>query len=521
MQRWYGFVFSIRGSIIVLTLLCLLLFSLGSFLVNVKRERDREKETILSMCRVLRATLSNSNGNISLWRQTFSEIGGRLSFAKLLTPAGEVVIIEGEKMTELIENVLLDKIRKRNEKIDDIFIKDGHKVILSAFPVKAWGEDGVVVLGFKKNNDIVHGVESMIPYAGISLILLTVGLLISRKVQRKFNSFANTFDALADGKIEKIEEEDRSVYEFTELARKWNKTTQKISSVIFQVSSVAENIKEVSRVISESSQVISGSSESLQKSISSIAENVEKFKTYLDETNQTLSHISNHIKDSTRFSLDGISRLESIFRKIQKLSEMFDEFSKVFLQLKCEVENIAKVVDSLEEIADKTTLLSLNASIESSRIGMGKRGFSVISSEIGKLAEKTMKELREIGNLTDKIMDEFSNVANFTQKVLEKFKSIVQVVQNVEGDLKKIKEIARKSENDITSLKNIFDSNLKLASRITDDLKTISKLANDFSSTVKPLEDTVSKLESLADDLKNSLKFFNGIEKHSKKRAQR
>lgn len=139
--------------------------------------------------------------------------------------------------------------------------------------------------------------------------------------------------------------------------------------------------------------------------------------------------------------LDNENLLSMLSYNIHETSEINSKFEGMISDLIGRTKQINTIVRSVNDISSQTNLLSLNASIEASRAGTAGRGFSVVASEIRKLAEKSKSSVGNIKILVDDIQksvkqtsDTFRNVAEalnwYKQKIQESSSSITSVMDN-------------------------------------------------------------------------------------------
>lgn len=98
-------------------------------------------------------------------------------------------------------------------------------------------------------------------------------------------------------------------------------------------------------------------------------------------------------------------------KKIESNDEVASaEFTTFFTASDDILIDINKNLKVIEEIASKTDLLALNASIEAARVGKSGKGFAVVADEISKLSEKTQKSLTEINQTVERLQQEINTL---------------------------------------------------------------------------------------------------------------
>ena len=149
---------------------------------------------------------------------------------------------------------------------------------------------------------------------------------------------------------------------------------------------------EVQRMASASSQV--------ENAISQVADGAKEQLSATQEISQQMqenSDISNNVNEKARNTSD-MAREAAKISDHGKLESV--EMMRVVEKIENNSEEIGKISDLIDEIAQQTNMLSLNASIEAARAGEQGRGFSVVATEVGKLAERSGSSVKDISELT-------------------------------------------------------------------------------------------------------------------------
>ena len=105
---------------------------------------------------------------------------------------------------------------------------------------------------------------------------------------------------------------------------------------------------------------------------------------------------------------------------------------KIVEKIESNSEEISKISILIDEIAQQTNMLSLNASIEAARAGEQGRGFSVVATEVGKLAERSGSSVKDISSLTEAAKEEASGGSERMQTLRDEMNKISDTVRSVE-----------------------------------------------------------------------------------------
>ena len=145
---------------------------------------------------------------------------------------------------------------------------------------------------------------------------------------------------------------------------------------------------------------------------------------------------------------------------------------------------IAEISSLIEEIAQQTTMLALNASIEASRAGEAGRGFSVVATEVGKLADRSSQSVKDIGSLTNDAIEKANDSVSRMDKVKSEMENINDLIKNIESMMLTVdrhtdqqKEVALAVSSAIDNLERIGESNAVSSEEITASMVELSKIA--------------------------------------------
>lgn len=237
------------------------------------------------------------------------------------------------------------------------------------------------------------------------------------------------------------------------------------------VSYSARDTSNIAREMSDGAGTQASAIEQLLAHIITISSDVEK---NAEDTREVYEHSVN-VKESILSSEDKVESL------VETMSDMLQSSQRIF-----------EIISIIEEIAEQTNLLSFNAAIEAARAGSTGNGFSVVASEIKKLADSTSEAANKTKSLIDKSnksVKEGNEKVKEICKSLEYVDSAVQIVSEksikVSETTKAQAEALVELENTIQSISSVVQDNLESAQRVQLDSENLEQKSSELSDIMK------------------------------------
>ena len=289
---------------------------------------------------------------------------------------------------------------------------------------------------------------------------------------------------------------------------------QQVNAMIDELASLIHEVDTVSTQLSSAAQLAASSAEQMSSGAKGQAEQTTEVAAAIEEMSATVAASSQHADRSNEMA-QRASELanngEEVFDQtadgMQRIAGLVNTSAEKVTALGQSSAQIGEIIQVIEDIADQTNLLALNAAIEAARAGEHGKGFAVVADEVRQLAERTTAATQEIAEMITQIQEETEEVVtsmergtgevqNGLQLAEDASEALSEIVDSIGGMVTMIDQIAAASQQQSTATNQIagnVESISAVADEVSHSTNNLTQMAVDMTQQAESLNGLIER----------------------------
>ena len=340
------------------------------------------------------------------------------------------------------------------------------------------------------------------------------------------NTLLNQMDKLSKGDLTCTLETRNEDDAIGKLFNGFNKVVVNVREMILQLTEAVNSSASANFQISEKSNQMSNGAEEQSTQASEVLIAVEQMTTTILETSKTADKATFEAQESGKIAKTGGEDVKKSIESMARIADVVFNFAGTVQTLSKSSLQIGEIIEVINDIADQTNLLALNAAIEAARAGEQGRGFAVVADEVRKLAERTTKATHEISVMIKQIQkDSGEAVASIQlgQDEVENGKlladkagnSLNDIISGTEKVVDIISQVAVSSQEQSSAAEQI-SKNIEAISMVTQEntfgIKEIVFASDNLGKITNNLQEIINKFKNVSDNRVEESNFYANSE---------
>ncbi len=404
-------------------------------------------------------------------------------------------------------------------------------------------------------------ISSILSILEVLIISIIISLGFSKDLKLQINGIKEKLSDMLTGKRDLSKRINiLTIDDLARISDNFNRMLDQQEEQFKDIISQVENISESTNYVDTSVDTVENQVSEIKDKSVSVSQLAEKQDNDIQEAETTITGIVNsigeinrNVSDQAAFIEESSASMEEMMASIESVAGMASESSKISEQLlsiakdgskyifdsnnamttiKNASDKVSEIITTINDIAKKTNLLAMNASIEAAHAGQAGKGFAVVAEEIRRLAETSGESARKIIDEITSMTDLINNGVSLSDKADKAFKRIFEDIkrttdnmQNIALSMKEQSSGANEINQSMSSMVNASEKIKSLTQKQKERSESLNKntakmvaLANDInaassdqSESVMRITESITKLKVNTKTTKDSVNTLTGI----------
>ncbi len=236
---------------------------------------------------------------------------------------------------------------------------------------------------------VITGIAAM-------LLGLAMALLINRIIAVPLRAIAGIAGRVASGDLTVSVPSDNRADEVGELARAFRAMVEKLRQTTREIhEGVSVLASSSSEILATTTQVASGAAETAS-AVSETTATVEEVKQTAQLASQKARSVSGSAQKASQVSQSGRKSVEEVMQGMQRIQEQMESIAESIVRLSEQSQAIGEIIATVNDLAEQSNVLAVNAAIEANKAGEQGKGFAVVAQEVKSLAEQSKQATAQV-----------------------------------------------------------------------------------------------------------------------------
>lgn len=330
------------------------------------------------------------------------------------------------------------------------------------------------------------------------------------RMQNSIMKLLNEISKLAEGDLRQRAEVTE---DFTgAIADAFNNMVEQLSRVVRDVKEATLQVSATAHEVSTSTEHLAESSEMQAVQVSDAIAAINEMATSIQQVSENAAQCAAVSEKSMEHAKNGAAAVRDTNAAMEAIREHVQETARAIKRLGESSQEVGNIVQLINDIADRTSILALNASIQAAMAGEAGRGFAVVAEEVQRLAERSTNATKQIDTLIKNIQGEINEAGASMEESIEKVVQGSKLADAAYAKLQEIEAVSAQLGEIIQSISLASKQQARASENIAKTMEEVGEISAQTSAASRQTAVSMKKMADTADQLRVSVEIFKLVD---------
>ncbi|MCK5126685.1 MAG: Cache 3/Cache 2 fusion domain-containing protein [candidate division Zixibacteria bacterium] len=288
----------------------------------------------------------------------------------------------------------------------------------------------------------------------------------------------------------------------------FQRMTDHLGKMIFQIRENSDQLASAATEIASASEEMAQGASSQNEQSAQVSTAIEEMTATILESSKNANEAREASENAANTANDGQSIVGETISGMVRIAKSASDSGTIVNELASATDKIGEIISVIDDIADQTNLLALNAAIEAARAGEQGRGFAVVADEVRKLAERTGKATGEITDMIKGIQTDSERAVSSMEEAGKLVENGKEMADRAGGSLAEINTVSSRVMDMIVQIATATDEQSAAAEQISKNMEHISTISRETATGAEESAAAAGQLSRQAEGMQEIIGRF-------------
>ena len=347
-----------------------------------------------------------------------------------------------------------------------------------------------------------------ISIGAITFVILTVYLNKTLKPLAQLNHY---MQRLSEGEVSLSlsQHKQKTKNEIFNLQNGVAHMANRLHQLVSDIRTTSNDVELSSTAMADNAESNLAQAQKQQAQVEQVVTAIEEMATSAHSVAQQVETIADNVRQTNQETQTGLSVVEEVCVDIAELNSQLDQSAGAINQVSIDSQSIQTVTEMINEVAEQTNLLALNAAIEAARAGEQGRGFAVVADEVRTLAHRTQTSVQDVVAIINKLKASTVNAVDMMTHSQQRANHVLDKAHQAGGVLESITDNVQAIALQAETIAATCEQQAQVSQDIAASTASISELNKESRELSEQTSASAAGLHIKANELKNKVDFFH------------